>query len=114
MNDETKMKLAIERLKIEKDEIEETYFESGKDDGLDWCLDAHYEGIQRVLHWDGESIPDDNILSIFEDSIHEDELMGYNEDPSSMNPFNIFAQYYFDGFVKGVEEFWNHIKDKLE
>ena len=116
MNDKTKATLAIERLKIEKDEIEEeTCFWSGHNYGFNWCLDAHYKEIQIVRCWDGKSIPNDKLIKgIVEDTIYKDELMDYDHDPKSPCPFNKFALKYFDGFVEGVEEWWDLIKNLLK
>src|SRR6056297_3158252 len=45
------MDAIIERLKQEKEEVEKSYREKGKEDGYEWAITAHYQEIQEVLKW---------------------------------------------------------------
>jgi hypothetical protein len=120
MNLKEELEKVIARLNTEKIEAEKAYFDKGTEEGFFWCLDASYLEIQRILSWDGRSCPDDSIISIIVESIvEEDSLMGYigvdsKNYPTHVSLFNSFGENYFSGFVKGVDEFWDEIKDMLQ
>lgn len=119
----TTMEQAIERLKREKTEAESDYFEQGKKDGLEFAKSASYEDLQYAICWEpmnrqpgliGYDPTRDEVLGEYFDEIgqedphmeFEDTTMGHSR------PNDLFAAWE-EGWVEGVSEFWDEVKDKI-
>lgn len=104
----------IERLKKEKAESENNYFDVGKKEGLQWAKSAHYDDLQYALLWTPDDKPThDKILGdYFQEKINQDDIMDYavGSDPVSVN---VFVKTYLEGWKEGVSEFWEQVKDKI-
>ncbi len=117
----------IEKLRKQRDESQKSCFEDGKKDGYEYAKNLDYDDFQHALKyettkeiisrnpnttgWDptkGELFGD-----YFKDVIEDDELMGFEETaPSYYIPNEYFIEWE-DGFISGIKDFWDEIKDKL-
>ncbi|MFP4038956.1 MAG: hypothetical protein ACLFS7_00320 [Desulfosudaceae bacterium] len=104
----------VERLRQEKAESENDYFEQGKQDGLHWAKIAHYDDLQYALLWIPDDKPtQDKILGdYFADRIAADDIMDYavGSDPVCVNEF---VKTYLEGWKEGVGEFWEEVRERL-
>lgn len=104
----------LERLRKEKAESENNYFDVGKKEGLQWAKSAHYDDLQYALLWIPDDSPThDKVLGhYFQEKINQDDIMDYavGSDPVCVNEF---VKTYLDGWKEGVVDFWNQIKDKI-
>lgn len=124
VKEDKSMKEVIERLKKERKDSETNFFNTGKKDGLDFVQSASYEGIQYALKWkpmcdvDGQlvshnPIRDEILGDYFKDIFDEYEGIDFVETShGSYIPNDNFAAWE-EGWVKGVQELWEEIKDKL-
>ncbi|MDY6903867.1 MAG: hypothetical protein SWH61_04200 [Thermodesulfobacteriota bacterium] len=113
LQDELDQSAIIERLRNEKAESENNYFDLGKKDGLKWAKNAHYDDLQYALRWTpGDNPTHDNILGdYFDDRIKQDDIMDYAVgDPTSVNAF---VETYIQGWKEGVQAFWDEVSEKL-
>ena len=117
------MEEVVERLKKEKDESETYFFNEGKNDGLEFAKSASYEDIQYALKWNPmynegglvsyDPTRDEILGDYFKEIIEGSEFMDFVETTyGNYIPNDIFAAWE-DGWVKGVKEFWEEIKNKL-
>ncbi|MEW6078349.1 MAG: hypothetical protein AB1724_11085 [Thermodesulfobacteriota bacterium] len=104
----------IERLKNEKAEAQNNYFDVGKKEGVQWAKSAHYNDLQYALLWIPDDKPThDKVLGhYFQEKIEQDDIMDYavGTDPVCINEF---ARTFLEGWKEGVNEFWSQIKDKI-
>lgn len=113
LQEELDQSAVIERLRREKAESENNYFDIGKRDGLRWAKNVHYDDLQYALRWiPGENPTHDKVLGdYFAEKIKEDDIMDYAVgDPSCVNAF---VKTYIDGWKEGVQEFWNEVAERL-
>ena len=110
MQEDHDMADIIQRLRREKEQSEGNYWEKGKRQGIHWAKHAHYDDLVYVV---GLS-PDTNIsadprLAHYFSTLEEkpDEVEFATESPSRA------TQHFVEGWYRGVEEFWNAIKEKL-
>lgn len=105
------MEEAIKRLREEKMEPKKEIEEDGREEGFSWATTAHYEELQIVVNSVGSEIPIRELAAFsedcFRDYLHEiltDQGMNVNSE-----------DYYFweTGWVKGVRDFWDEVKDKI-
>ncbi len=115
LKEDENMEQIIERLQKEKKESEEDVFEAGKLEGLDWAKYAHYDEIQLVLNaWDSQ---EGAIAEIMKHDTSESNwtwlsktLSDFGLEYEDSIPFRTFES----GFVKGVEEFWDEVKNEIQ
>jgi hypothetical protein len=101
----------IKRLKLEKLIWEKQYYKKGKTEGFQWAKTAHYEDLLYVLQFDDtyQLISDPKMNQYFEQIYQSTELVKYSNSGSVNH-----EQKFMDGWFKGVLEFWNQVKEKLE
>ena len=119
----------IERLKIEKLDLENKWFQTGKDEGLEFAKSADYETLQFALKHElfedimrrerniiGYDPSSDGMLGDYFSEIldhYEAEGMGFDETAyNHYIPNGIYIEWE-SGWVEGVNEFWGEVKDKL-
>jgi len=112
--EDPKMEQVIERLREEMAVSEDSWFELGKDEGIDFAKNSHYDEIQIVVSYKGSEIPRRE-LSAYNDG-NDDyfseryETLGYEHGLV----MDSAADYRFqEGWLEGVREFWNEIEDKI-
>jgi len=100
----------IDRLRREKAQSEGDFFDTGKQDGVSWAKSAGYDDIMYALSWkDVERAPFDRVLGpFFLEKIEASRLMDISSDA-----INEYARIYIEGWKKGLEEFWEEIRNKL-
>lgn len=100
----------IKRLKQEKLAWEKKFYKLGKDEGLRWAKIAHYCDLLYVLKFNDayKLISDPKMNEYFEGIYHTMDLSNYSNTGSVDH-----EQMFMDGWFKGVQGFWNHIKEKL-
>jgi predicted CopG family antitoxin len=104
----------IERLREEKSQSENNYYDVGRKDGVKWAKSAHYDDLQYAMRWVPDEKPtQDRVLGdFFAKVIAKDDIMDYavGSDPVCVNEF---VKTYIDGWKEGVKDFWQEIKEKL-
>jgi hypothetical protein len=118
MLDPTEMNGAIEhtvnRLRQEREQIEDAYYTLGEKNGVYWCLDATYCQILRVVSWDLNPSDEDEFIKLLEkqDPI---KLEGGIEHIDLNSDFLLsrFGDKYIYGFVTSVKDFWRNNKHKI-
>lgn len=100
----------IERLRKEKQESEGNYFETGKNEGVQWARTAHYDDLMYALNWKGhQNAEKDRVLgSYFTERLAGSRMMSVTEEGN-----NEYFSAYLDGWKNGVEHFWQEIRDKI-
>jgi post-segregation antitoxin (ccd killing protein) len=95
----------IERLKSDKARYDERYRDRGHEDGLCEARKLSYEEFLEALAAGPRRIDKTNLW----DNWLKDEIGGL----SRMDPaFN--TEVYFDGWVEGVTQFWQKVRDRLK
>lgn len=116
------MNEVIERLKMEKKDSENNFFITGKKDGLEFVQSAGYDEILYALKWvpmkvkgfpSFDPIRDEILGEYFKDIFDEYEGMDFVETTHGNYIPNDNFVAWEDGWVKGVQELWEEIKDKL-
>lgn len=113
LKEEFDMEAAIERLRSEKAEVEQDFFNQGKNDGLEWAKNAHYEEIRGALEWDPgtQTLPDDEGLrEEINTWIEEDPDLDFEYRSGEMTNETF---EWAKGWVEGVKEFWDEVKGKI-
>ena len=107
----------IERLKREKIDSGQNFFDDGKVYGFNWAANSHYDDIQAALDWsDLRAVPrSEAIREMIQAIFQEDQsgLMGFSENRNSADCFNKYALLFFKGWKEGVTELWAQVKDKI-
>ena len=100
----------VERLRKEKAQSEGDFFDTGRHDGVLWGKSAAYDDIMYALSWeDINAAPLDGILgAYFRERFEHSKLMNIQNEL-----MNEYARLYVRGWQKGLQEFWEEIKDKL-
>ena len=126
--EEPTMGAIIERLKKEKMDSSEEFYEIGRRDGLVWARHAAYRELKYVvdeykaMFEISEAIVscnparDDEILGDYFKEIfaeYEDQGMGYTETSYSNCIPNEAFEAWEKGWKEAIEEFWDEIKDKI-
>jgi muconolactone delta-isomerase len=111
MQGDVKLCDAIARLRAEKEKNHAEWLDSGKKEGRSWGLLSSYSELseeadkaERFLHeplmiWDRCNLPDDMADALLDLR----EGFGGSFDCGAFN----------EGWYRGLEEFWNEIKDQL-
>lgn len=113
--DET-MPEIIERLKREKAEAENQWFDTGKNDGIDFAKSTSYEELRHALDYEPvkELLERENVVSY--DPSHDDILGDYFGDMCEEYSFGFPNNFFIEwesGWKEGVEEFWKEVKNKI-
>ena len=113
LKEETKdMDETIRRLRKEKEESEKGSFNAGKNSGLSWAVNAHYNSIKLVVDRSESDFSQTRIeLSYFDEEPEELPKVVDIEDPNWNS--HALGESWEKGWVEGVCEFWDTIKDKL-
>ena len=109
------MEAIIERLKKEKSEINDYFYERGKKEGLDWAKTAHYSEIQSMLKWKIPEVPDDEDFRdiILENIKEDDELENCDPDPGPFRWLDENTEQYFQGVQDAFIAFWAEVSPHL-
>ncbi|MBL7204557.1 MAG: hypothetical protein ISS63_09520 [Desulfobacteraceae bacterium] len=118
------MEAAVQRLKAERKAYYGDFYDAGKESGFTWAMNAHYEDLKKALSWEviqatlpeqliyGDSPIKDEAYDIIidDDLIYDIPLQNFSlsEYANDTRVLNFGA-----GWLAGVQEFWNQIKDKL-
>jgi hypothetical protein len=109
------MEQIVERLKKEKAETEQNYFDDGKVQGLKWAKSSHYENIMVALKWDSL---DTAMMAM---SVHESEWDDFLETHVGSVAYGHPVKFMEDmplqwknGFLEGIREFWDEVKSRLQ
>ncbi|MCP4115139.1 MAG: hypothetical protein GY737_06960 [Desulfobacteraceae bacterium] len=110
LQDDITMSETIERLKQEKRLSEGNYVENGRIEGFRWAKSAHYDDLMYALNFDSPTAmaSDERLSASFGETIASDYLM-----EKSGEDLNKHTRLFLEGWLKGVNEFWNEIKEKL-
>lgn len=105
----------IERLRKEKQEAENNYFEKGKKDALEWLKTAHYKDILYALKWDPSEKPeeDETLGEYFSQKLKKIYRLGLAEMRSQSCRVNKIIYRYIAGWQEGVQEFWEQVRDEV-
>jgi hypothetical protein len=100
----------IDRLKREKERSEGNYFDTGRHDGMAWAKTAHYDDIQYALSWeDLDGAARDKVLGeYFAERINMIKRMDIR-----LEGIDEYVSLYLKGWKKGLDEFWEEVKQKL-
>ena len=118
LKEDPDMEAIIERLRKEKQESENEWFDQGKQDGIDWAKNSHYSEIKEALDFEFETNGWPNCKAVGEYLEHlrsdtELEEEYYQLFGDNRWELSLMGLKYLEGFKKGILEFWNEIKDKL-
>lgn len=102
-HEDTTMSETIERLRREKKISEGNFLENGRTQGLQWAKSAHYDDLMYALTFDSVTAlaNDGRLVQNFSPNIEKDQLTDRH------------ARLFIQGWQRGINEFWNEIKEKL-
>ncbi|MEA1967811.1 MAG: hypothetical protein U9N77_06295 [Thermodesulfobacteriota bacterium] len=129
----------IERLRAEKIQSEGNYSENGRIEGLQWARSAHYDELIYAvgITCSDEILTDPRLGTYFTEILNSDVLYQTPCTQTELSSFvvagaglktsaargsymekttqelNKYTKLFFEGWHKGVTEFWNEIKEKL-
>jgi hypothetical protein len=114
----------IERLKREKKEAEEQWFDQGKNDGLEFAKSADYEMLQYALRWEtvkempgniigADPTKDDTLGDYFTGVFENYDGIGFEETFNNQYMPNRAYCDWETGWKEGVIEFWDEVKNKI-
>ena len=105
----------VERLRREKTESENNFFEKGKKDALEWLKTAHYRDILYALKWEPGTRPeaDETLGEFFALKFKKIYQTGLAEMRSRGEKVNRIIDRYIAGWKEGVAEFWNQVRDDV-
>ena len=114
------MEAVVQRLKKEKIQAKNNYFEKGKEDGLQWAKAASFEDLQYARRFDptdeegvcDPTIPlhDDVLGHYFIDMLESDPLTNPEDDDEVLNDF---ATQWLMGWLEVVGHFCTEVVDPL-
>ncbi|MDY0375268.1 MAG: hypothetical protein RBQ72_06000 [Desulfobacterium sp.] len=103
--EDTSMAETIERLRREKKISEGNFLENGRVEGFQWAKSAHYDDLMYALTFDSVTAlaADERLVQNFSQD------MDMEKDQLTDRHTRLFIQ----GWQRGINEFWNAIKEKL-
>ena len=109
-SDDFDMPDIVKRLRHEKKKWEDSHYKTGKEHGIRWARNAHYEDLLYVLYIeDTYSITsDDNYKTYFEELYEANDLGRYAAVGGADH-----EQRFIDGWFEGVNSFWNEVKEQI-
>ena len=100
----------IERLRQEKRQSEGDYYETGRQDGLNWAKSAHYDDLIYAINWEAcEEAEDDPVLGPYFAEKKVARRPRPCEGQASPNLFRL----YLSGWQSGVGQFWEEVREKI-
>ncbi|MDY0219696.1 MAG: hypothetical protein RBR67_00960 [Desulfobacterium sp.] len=101
--EDTSMAETIERLRREKKISEGNFLENGRAEGFQWAKSAHYDDLMYALTFDSMTAlaADERLAQNFALGMEKDQLTDRH------------ARLFIQGWQRGINEFWNEIKEKL-
>lgn len=96
----------IERLRLERQKNEQEWFNYGKTDGLSDAEDLSYEDFEHLEKLYKER--DEVMLNQLDDDLREwleEKMSNFDQRPNK--------KVYLNGWIEGVVEFWDEIKDEI-
>lgn len=111
------MEATIERLRAEKTEAENDWYDMGVKEGIAWAKNVSYATLQYMLAFDVEdhswsSLVKDEILGEDFDETFKENSGFLTFDENFGNPSSITLQW-LRGWKEGVETFWREVEGKL-
>jgi len=113
----------IERLKQEKTRSEDDMFDTGRTDGQNFAKTAHYDELIYAISFDPFSENDEVNINVLEtDDVLEDYFRDQLEKIREEHQLPVIdedgdltelAVAWLKGWIQGVQDFWDNIKDKL-
>ena len=109
----SKKEKVIERLRVERQKSEEEWFDCGKVDGLKDAENLSYDEFQQLwdlyqskheLEMHGLCLQFHQFPEDFHELLHE-RMNGYSPKPTE--------ESYLAGWIDGVTDFWDQIKDEI-
>ncbi|MDD9304786.1 MAG: hypothetical protein HUK40_21560 [Desulfobacter sp.] len=100
----------VKRLRQEKLDWENNFYNSGKTQGVKWARSAHYENLLYVLHCDHtyEIIGHETFKSYFQ-KIYEAHDLGKYSVQGGVD----HEQKFMDGWFDGVTLFWKEVREQI-
>lgn len=123
------MNKVIEKLRKQKEGAYKDYFEKGKKHGFEYAQSMDYVDFQYALQYETTNMvmskdyvidynpfyneDESELKAHMREEFEKDRLMDW-VDPDARNviPNEYFCEWE-EGFIEGIQEFWNEIKDKL-
>ncbi len=115
LREEPKMTEIIDRLREEMALSGKENYDFGKEEGLSFAKIAHSDDIQFVLGWDGTEPPDNHhdIEYWFGEVLDEHSYYATSEEEYNLHWLNKSGQKFLEGWIQGVKDFWEEVKDAL-
>lgn len=100
----------IKRLRQEKRAWEKNFFKSGKTEGLKWAKTAHYQDLLYVLQIkDTYQLISDPLMNDYFETLYRSAGLAAYAGCESVRHEERFMQ----GWLEGVIELWDQVKEKL-
>lgn len=117
VNGDEQMQKIVERLRKEKIEAMGDPDEDGFDEGYELAEDMHYPDLQELRKWDPDKgLPRIEGLEDFFDEFFREIFSNYEYldrvawDRRNQHEYN---QRFFEAFKKGIEAFWDKVKELI-
>ena len=110
LQDDLTMSETIERLRQEKKISEGNYSENGRKEGFRWAKSAHYDDLMHALDLDSAAAmaQDERLAACFNNTLEQENFTA-----QSGSELTKYKKLFLEGWLQGVNEFWNEIKEKL-
>lgn len=100
----------VKRLQQEKQAWVKQFYKLGRNEGIRWGKSAHFEDLLYVLHvQDTYELVQDTRLSAYFKNI----LGSYGVDQFTLDGQKDHKKMFLDGWMNGVNDFWNQVKEVL-
>ncbi len=100
----------IMRLQKEKQDWVRQFYKLGRKEGIRWGKSAHFEDLLYVLQvQDTYELVQDTRFSAYFNNI----MGSYGIDQFTIYEKNDHKKMFLDGWMNGVKEFWNQVKEAL-
>jgi len=107
------MEQVVERLRMEKEESEESWFQNGKDEGLIFAKLSHYDAIKLVV--DASDLDDiEKQLREYDETYWDEKYRELRQELDTDYLEGELRYYEWQrGFIQGVTEFWDEVKELI-
>jgi hypothetical protein len=104
------MSEVVKRLQQEKQAWLRQFYRLGRKEGVAWGKSAHFEDLLYVLHVPDtyELVQDVRLKEYFDSTLNR-----YGVDRFSIEGKADHKKMFLDGWMNGVTEFWNQVKEAL-
>ncbi len=100
----------ISRLKREKEETEESWFDEGMKAGLTWAKSAHWLELRQAAEENMEKL----LSSGSDISSYLKALLKAEEKKSQLSvSVHEFRTSFLDGWIRGVHDFWGLVQEQI-